>query len=67
MYAVLVSTFFGNMGIFIANMMEDAWQLNGMAEQGLVPRVFARRLKKFDTPIVRAPPVRCMLFLTFIL
>jgi len=50
--AVLVSTFFGNMGIFIANMFEDAWQLNGMAEQGLVPKIFAKRLPKYDTPIV---------------
>ncbi len=52
LYAVIISTFFGNMGIFIANMFEDAWQLNGMAEQGLVPSVFAKRLKKYDTPYV---------------
>ncbi len=53
LYLVLISTILGNMGIFIANVFEDAWQLTGMAEQGLLPHVFSKRMKKFDTPYVR--------------
>lgn len=35
-----------------AEMFEDSWQLCGMAESGLAPRIFAARHPRFKTPWV---------------
>ena len=51
MYCVMGSALIGNMGVFIANVFEDAWMLCGMAENGLFPRIFALRLPRYDSPI----------------
>lgn len=49
---VLLASLVGNMGMHLAEMFEDSWQLCGMAESGLAPTVFAYRSKTFNTPIV---------------
>lgn len=35
--------------LFLAEMSGDAWQLLGMADRGLIPKIFCRR-SRFDTP-----------------
>lgn len=38
-----------NMALFLAELSGDAYQLMGMADRGLIPKVFAKR-SRFDTP-----------------
>jgi amino acid transporter len=40
-----------NMGLFEAEMSSDSFQLLGMGEMGMLPKVFAKR-SKYDTPIL---------------
>ncbi|EQC36946.1 hypothetical protein SDRG_05771 [Saprolegnia diclina VS20] len=40
---VLISNFFGNLGLYIAEMTKDGFQLAGMADSGLAPSFFAVR------------------------
>ncbi|KAL3645792.1 proline dehydrogenase [Castilleja foliolosa] len=40
-----------NMGMFVAEMSSDSFQLLGMAERGMLPEFFARR-SRYGTPIV---------------
>lgn len=40
-----------NMGMFVAEMSADSFQLLGMAERGMLPEVFARR-SRYGTPLV---------------
>lgn len=40
-----------NMGMFIAEMSSDSFQLLGMAERGMLPEIFARR-SQYGTPLV---------------
>ncbi|KAK4487383.1 hypothetical protein RD792_005995 [Penstemon davidsonii] len=40
-----------NMGMFVAEMSSDSFQLLGMAERGLLPEFFARR-SRYGTPLV---------------
>ncbi|GLE09835.1 hypothetical protein PINS_up021749 [Pythium insidiosum] len=40
---VLVSSLFGNLGLYVAEMAKDAYQLAGMADSGLAPPLFSRR------------------------
>jgi len=42
----------GNGGMFVAEQFVDSYQLHGMAHQGLVPKVFAKRHSRWDTPWV---------------
>merc|ERR1711964_282761 len=46
-----MGSFAGNMGMYIAEMFEDAWQLYGMAECGMIPAFFGKRSEQFGTPI----------------
>ena len=48
---VLVASIVGNMGMYIAEMFEDSWQLYGMAENGMAPAVFAKLHPQYKTPI----------------
>jgi len=41
----------GNAGMYVAEMFEDSWQLQGMAEVSLVPSLFRYRHPRFRTPI----------------
>eukprot|EP00465_Bigelowiella_longifila_P010119 CAMPEP_0185255068 /NCGR_PEP_ID=MMETSP1359-20130426/4045_1 /TAXON_ID=552665 /ORGANISM="Bigelowiella longifila, Strain CCMP242" /LENGTH=338 /DNA_ID=CAMNT_0027838675 /DNA_START=22 /DNA_END=1038 /DNA_ORIENTATION=+ len=47
---VAVAGIIGNAGMHVAEMFEDAWQLHGMAEVKLVPRIFSYRHPYFQTP-----------------
>ncbi|XP_042000506.1 probable polyamine transporter At1g31830 isoform X1 [Salvia splendens] len=40
-----------NMGMFVAEMSGDSFQLLGMAERGMLPEVFAKR-SRYGTPVV---------------
>ncbi|XP_047079878.1 polyamine transporter PUT1 [Lolium rigidum] len=40
-----------NMGMFVAEMSSDSYQLLGMAERGMLPAFFAKR-SRYDTPLV---------------
>ncbi|KAL2544145.1 putative polyamine transporter [Forsythia ovata] len=40
-----------NMGMFVAEMSSDSFQLLGMAERGMLPEFFAKR-SRYDTPLV---------------
>ena len=46
---VLLASIAGNMGMYIAEMFEDTWQLYGMADNGMAPAIFM--LSKYKTPI----------------
>lgn len=48
---VLLSSLMGTFGMHMSVMWEDSWQLCGMAEQGLVPKILARRDAYFGNPI----------------
>lgn len=50
-YAILFSSSVGALGLYMAELFEDAWQLCGMSEAGLVPRIFAKRHAVYGTPI----------------
>jgi hypothetical protein len=38
---VLISNFFGNLGLYVAEMTKDAFQLAGMADSDLAPAFFS--------------------------
>ncbi|KAI4318563.1 hypothetical protein MLD38_032250 [Melastoma candidum] len=40
-----------NMGMFIAEMSSDSFQLLGMAERGMLPEIFAKR-SRYGTPLL---------------
>ncbi|KAK1935594.1 putative polyamine transporter [Phytophthora citrophthora] len=40
---VLISSVFGNLGLYVAEMAKDGFQLAGMADSGLAPPYFAQR------------------------
>ncbi|KAH9753651.1 putative polyamine transporter [Citrus sinensis] len=40
-----------NMGMFVAEMSSDSFQLLGMAERGMLPEVFAKR-SRYGTPLI---------------
>lgn len=48
---LVVAAFAGNIGMYIAEIFEDSWQLFGMARAGLVPRFLGTRNKRFGTPL----------------
>ena len=48
---VLLASIVGNMGMYIAEMFEDTWQLYGMADNGMAPAIFAKLHPKYKTPI----------------
>jgi amino acid transporter len=47
---IVVSTIIGSWGLFVSELLEDSYQLLGMAEMGLVSKVFAKRHPVHDTP-----------------
>lgn len=49
-WSVVFSSLIGTFGMHAAVMWEDAWQLCGMAEQGLAPKWLAGRNEKLGTP-----------------
>lgn len=48
---VLCASIIGNMGMYIAEMFEDSWQLYGMAENGMAPSVFGKLHPTYKTPV----------------
>ena len=50
MYWILLASIAGNMGMYVAEMFEDSWQLFGMAENGMMPAVLGQRHPKYGTP-----------------
>ncbi|CAN0879701.1 Probable polyamine transporter At1g31830 [Linum grandiflorum] len=51
MYWVQAASAVSNMGMFIAEMSSDSFQLLGMAERGMLPRIFSIR-SRFGTPMM---------------
>ena len=47
---VVLSTIVGSWGLFVSELLEDSFQLLGMAEMGLVWKGFAKRHPKHQTP-----------------
>lgn len=58
-----------NIGMFISEMSSDAWMIAGMAERGLIPKVFGTR-NRHDTPtygvLVSAVGVVGLAYLSFV-
>lgn len=48
---IIVSSALGNWGLFASELLEDSYQLLGMAEAGMAPRFFGRRHPHFHTPV----------------
>ena len=48
---LVASSAMSNWGLFASELLEDSYQLLGMAEMGLAPAIFARRCAATDTPI----------------
>ncbi|BBH09838.1 Amino acid permease family protein [Prunus dulcis] len=48
---VLAASALSNMGMFVAEMSSDSFQLLGMAERGMLPSIFAKR-SRHGTPLV---------------
>ena len=48
---ILLSSLFGNMAMYIAEMFEDSWQLYGMSESGMLPSFVGYRHPKYNTPL----------------
>jgi amino acid transporter len=49
-YWMIVASGMTQIGMFEAEMSSDAWQVAGMAERGIIPKVFAVR-SKYDSPV----------------
>ena len=49
---VLASSALSNWGLFSSELLEDSFQLLGMAEAGLAPRFFAVRHPRLGTPLL---------------
>ncbi|TMW59941.1 hypothetical protein Poli38472_005010 [Pythium oligandrum] len=47
---ILISSLFGNLGLYVAEMAKDAFQLAGMSDSGLAPPFFARRDPETGVP-----------------
>ncbi|XP_068320612.1 probable polyamine transporter At1g31830 [Pyrus communis] len=47
---VLAASALSNMGMFVAEMSSDSFQLLGMAERGMLPSIFAKR-SRYGTPL----------------
>ena len=39
--SIVVSSLLGNLGLFIAEMTKDGYQLTGMADLGVAPKIFS--------------------------
>ncbi len=48
--AIIVACFLGNMGLYIAKMFENSWQMQGMAAAGVIPSVFKQIHPRFRSP-----------------
>jgi amino acid transporter len=48
---VQVASALSNMGLFVAEMSSDSFQLLGMAERGMLPEFFAKR-SRYGTPLI---------------
>ena len=48
---VLVSSLCSNWGLFASTLLEDSYQLLGMAEAGLAPKLFKKRHPRLGTPV----------------
>ena len=48
---LLLAVALGNWGLYASELLEDSYQLLGMAEVGMAPRVFAKRHARLGTPI----------------
>lgn len=51
-FSLLVASIFGNFGLYLSEFTEDSYLLQGVAEIGLVPRAFGRRLHSTGAPCV---------------
>lgn len=50
-YAIVFSSTVGALGLYMAELFEDSWQLCGMAESGLIPKCFSKRHSVYGTPV----------------
>lgn len=50
-YMVMISSTVGALGLYMAELFEDSWQLCGMSKSNLIPKCFSRRHDIYDTPI----------------
>lgn len=50
-YSIVFSSTVGALGLYMAELFEDAWQLCGMAEAQLIPKHFSKRHSKYGSPI----------------
>lgn len=48
---IIASSALGNWGLFASELLEDSYQLLGMAEAGMAPRFFGRRHPRLHTPV----------------
>ena len=48
-YWMLLASTMTNVGMFEAEMSSDAWQVAGMAERGIIPKIFGQR-SKYESP-----------------
>jgi len=48
---IVASSALGNWGLFASELLEDSYQLLGMAEVGMAPRFFGRRHPRCHTPV----------------
>lgn len=50
---VLISSVFGNLGLYVAEMAKDGFQLAGMADSGLAPPYFAQYVSELMRELYR--------------
>lgn len=50
-YAVMFSSTVGALGLYMAELFEDSWQLCGMSEAKLIPNCFSIRHSIYGTPV----------------
>jgi len=48
--SVLIGSALANWGLYVSELMEDSYQLLGMAEIGMIPNFFSKRHSTFGTP-----------------
>lgn len=47
---MVISCFIGSFGQYTAELLEDSWQLAGMADAGMLPAAFGKKSRRFGTP-----------------
>ena len=63
-WCIIAISVVSNFGMYVAELMEDTWQLCGMAECGLAPRFFAKKTVKYGAPVVRTMTIYIKYFMS---